>query len=114
MKLSSWTVLIGLLVGLGCLQVTARNAVVLKGYAVGERTDRLHDQETDLAWLRADVQALRSPVRLSAVAQERQLKLVARSTLSSAGRSSSVAAATPPAGGSPDNAVRLAADDTRD
>jgi len=108
MKLSSWAALIGLLVGLGCLQVTARNTMVLKGYAVGQRSDQLHDQETDLAWLRADVQSLRSPARLASIAEERQLKLVARETLSPAGRSSSrTAAAT--------TAIRLAAeDDTRD
>ena len=110
MRLSSWAVLIGLLVVLGCLEVTARNAVVLKGYAVGERADRLHDQETDLAWLRADVESLRAPARLASIAQERQLKLVARATLSSAGRSSSRAAAPAPA-----STIRLAAeDDTRD
>lgn len=112
MRLSSWAALIGLLVGLGCLEVTARNTIILKGYAVGERSDRLHDQETDLAWLRADVEALRSPARLATVAKERQLKLVARSTLSStAGRSSSLATAAP----APDDVIRLAAeDDTRD
>ena len=109
MRLGSWTVLIGLLVGLGCLEVTARNAIVLKGYALGERSDQLHDEETDLAWLRANVESLRSPARLAAIAQERQLKLVARATLSSVGRSSSLAAAAP------QKSLRLAADDdTRD
>ena len=57
-------------------------------------------------------QSLRSPARLAAVAQERQLKLVARSTLSAAGASSSLAADRAAAF----DPIRLAADadDTRD
>ena len=69
--------LIGVIVGLGCLQVAQRNAIFLKGYAVGDRIDRVHTQETEVSWLGARVVGLGSPTRLSQLAQERHLKLVA-------------------------------------
>lgn len=81
MALSRWLALVGLLVGLGCLQVAQRNAVFLKGYAVGERQHRLHAAETDVSWATAQVVGLSSPTHLAHLAQERQLKLVAWSTL---------------------------------
>ena len=81
MRLTRWLLLIGLVVGLGCLQVAQRNAVFMKGYAVGERTHRLLTQQTDVSWLQVQVAGLSSPTHLSQVAKERQLKLVARSTL---------------------------------
>ena len=81
MRLTRWVLLIGMVVGLGCLQVAQRNAVFMKGYAVGERTHRLHTQQTDVSWLQVQVAGLSSPVHLSQVAKERQLKLVARATL---------------------------------
>lgn len=83
MRLRPWFLLIGVIVGLGCLQVAQRNAVLMKGYAVGERTRHLHTQQTDVSWLNVQVTGLASPVHLAQVAQERQLKLVAWSTLSS-------------------------------
>lgn len=73
--------LIGVMVGLGALQVTQRNAIVLRGYAVGERLDRIHGLEADVLWLKAHVVKLVSPARLSSVEEERRLKLVARSAL---------------------------------
>ena len=82
MRLSRWLMLIAVVVGLGCLQVTQRNAMFLNGYAVGERLESLHTQETDVSWLRARVVGLRAPRRLAQIAQERQLKLVAWSALS--------------------------------
>ena len=81
MRLTRWMTLIGLIVGLGCLQVTQRNAIVLKGYAVGERMSRLHDQEADVSWLNMQVVGLTSPAHLSRIAKERRLNLVARVTL---------------------------------
>ena len=84
MRLSHWAALIGVVVGLGCLQVAQRNAVVLKGYAVGERMARVHHDETDALWLNAQVVELASPTHLSQVARERRLKFVAWSTLSPA------------------------------
>ena len=82
MRLSRWFLLLGTLVGVGCLRVMQQNAIVLKGYAVGERLARVHRQETELFRLRAQVAGLASPTHLSRVAQEQQLKLVAWSTLS--------------------------------
>ena len=82
MRLSRWLMLIASVVGLGCLQVTQHNAVFLKGYAVGERLEQLHVQERDVSWLRARMVGLRAPQHLARIAQERQLKLVAWSTLS--------------------------------
>lgn len=82
MKLAHWFLLIGLLMVVGLLQVTQRNAVLLKGYALGDRVRQLHAQETQLSWLRAQVIGLSSPAHLAEVAQERRLKLVAWSTFS--------------------------------
>lgn len=65
MSLARRFLLIGLLVAIGCLQVAQRNAVFLKGYALGRQTEQLHLQETELSWLQARVIALKSPVRLA-------------------------------------------------
>ena len=81
MRLSGWITLVAVMVGLGCLQVSQRNALFLKGYEVGERMSRVHAQDTDVSWLRARVGGLTSPTRLARVAQERRLQLVAWSTL---------------------------------
>ena len=82
MSLSRWMVLIGSVVMLGCFQVAQCNALFLKGYAMGERTEHLHAQQTSLAWLNAHVTGLASPVQLAQAAQERHLTLIAWSTLS--------------------------------
>jgi hypothetical protein len=82
MPLSRWMGLIGIVVTLGCLKVSQHNAIYLKGYAVGERLTQVHQQETDVSWLHAQVTGLESPGRLARAAQDRQLKLVAWSTLS--------------------------------
>ena len=82
MRLSRWVTLIAILVGLGCLQVSQRNAIFLKGYALGERTDHMHTQETDLSWLHASVVGLKSPTHLARVAGDRGLKFEARKTVS--------------------------------
>lgn len=79
-----WLALLGAFVGVGVLQVAQHTALYMKAYAVGERADRLHRQESDVAWLNTEVEGLASPLRLARVAQERQLKLVAWSTLSAA------------------------------
>lgn len=78
MTLPRGMMLIGVVVGIGCLQVAQRNALVLKGYVVGERLQKVHAQERDIAWLDADVTGLVSPSHLARVARERELKLVAR------------------------------------
>jgi hypothetical protein len=82
MRLSGWMALIGVLVAVGCLAVTQRNAVYGQGYAVGRRLHRLHAEESDVSRLRAQVTGLESPTRLAQLADERRLKLVAWSTLS--------------------------------
>ena len=81
MRFSYWMMLIAVVVGVGWLQVSQRNALFLKGYAVGERLQRVHVQETDLSWLHAKVVGLTSPTRLAEVAQHRQLNFVAWSRL---------------------------------
>ena len=85
MRLSRWLALIALVVGFGGLQVAQRNALFLQGYALGDRMSRMHAQETEVAWLRARVTGLASPMHLAQVAQDRQLKLVAWSTLAPIG-----------------------------
>lgn len=77
MRLSRWMLVIGIMVGLGCLQVAQRNAILLKSYGVGERMNRIHARQTELAWLQAHVTELSSPTHLAQMAQERRLKLVA-------------------------------------
>ena len=82
MRLSRWMMLIAFLVGFGCLQVAQRTAMVLKGYAVGERMRRVHAQENEVAWLNVRVTGLGSPSRLAQAQEDRQLRLVAWSRLS--------------------------------
>ena len=84
MRLRHWLLLIGGVVALGCLQVAQRTAVVMKGYAVGDGIRRLHARQTDVSWLNVQIAELSSPARLAQVAKDRQLKLVAWSTLSPA------------------------------
>ena len=83
MRLTHWLMGIGVVVAIGCLQVAQRNALFLQGYAIGSRVSRLHTEQTDVAWLHARVTQLSSPTNLARAAQERQLKLVAWSTLPS-------------------------------
>lgn len=82
MALGRWLLLIGTVVGLGCLQVAQRNALMVTGYAVGEGRAQVHAKQTEVSWAGARVAGLSSPVHLAEVAQERRLKLVAWSTLS--------------------------------
>ncbi|MBI4342377.1 MAG: hypothetical protein HY599_03310 [Candidatus Omnitrophica bacterium] len=84
MRVRQWFLLIGFIVALGCLQVAQRTAVVMKGYAVGERMHQLHARQTDVSWLNVQIAGLSSPARLAQVVKDRQLKLVAWSTLSPA------------------------------
>lgn len=83
MPVSRWMALIGLLVALGCLQVAQRNALFMNSYTVGERMQRVHAQENEVAWLSTQVTGLASPMRLADIAKERRLTLVAWSRLSS-------------------------------
>lgn len=82
MTLRRWLLLIAILVGIGVLSVSQHNALILSGYAIGERMHRVQLQETELAWLDARVNGLASPARLAQLARARQLELVAWSTLS--------------------------------
>ena len=113
MTLTRWFTLIGLVIGLGCLQVAERNAVVLKGYAVGDRLHRLHQTETDTLLAKEQVAGLASPAALVRAAGQRQLKFVAWATLPAAPDRRQAVAAGHAAGASPDGhpLVQLAADD---
>ena len=77
MHLSRWFLVIACLVGLGCLQVAQRTAIVMKGYALGERMHRVHAQQTDISLETMEVVGLSSPAHLSQVAQERRMNFVA-------------------------------------
>ena len=112
MRLSHWLGLVAVVTGIGCLQVSQRTALVLSGYAVGERMHRVHAQETDVSWLNANVVGLASPVHLAQVAQEKGLKLVAWSTVPLGVSPAAVAQSDTPQTVEP---MQLAAgDDTRD
>lgn len=84
MRLSRWVFLIGTVVGLGCLQVAQRTAAFMRGYALGDRLERLQAQQTDVSRLRVEVVRLSSPVQLADVAETRRLKLVAWSRMDGA------------------------------
>lgn len=111
MRLSRWLALIAMLVGIGFLQVSQRNAIVLKAYAVGEGMHQVHAKETDVAWLNAEVAGLVSPAHLAQVARERRLKLVARTTLSTRPSASSSSRVTAGEGQAERQPFRLAAGD---
>lgn len=81
MRLSRWWILLGVVVGLGCLQVAQRTAIVMKGYAVGERVHRVHTQQTETSLETMEVAGLSSPLHLAQVAKERRMNLVAWSAL---------------------------------
>ena len=108
MRLSHWLGLVAFVTGIGCLQVSQRTAIVLSGYAVGQRMSRVHAQETDVSWLNANVVGLASPAHLAQVAQEKHLKLVAWSTVP---RSPSPEAMAPSGVLHVDEPLRLAAGD---
>ena len=65
MTLKRWLFLIMGLALLGCLQVAQRTALFLKGYELGAKDHQVHLQETEVSWLRNEVIALVSPVRLA-------------------------------------------------
>ena len=81
MRLSRWGMLVGCVVGLGCLQVAQRTAIIMKGYALGERADRVHTQHTDMLRKSVEVAELSSPAHLSDVVRERRMNLVAWAAL---------------------------------
>lgn len=78
MAVKKWAIAIGLMVGLGLLQVAQRNALLLEGYALGERVEQMHKDQVVLHWLQADVTRLGSPSALADAAQTRKWKFVAR------------------------------------
>lgn len=80
MRLAHWFILIGILVGVGCLKVAQRTAILRGGYAVAQGEARVHAAEGDLRWTQATVVGLSGPARLSQVAQERHHELVAWTT----------------------------------
>lgn len=81
MPVSRWFLLLAAMVALGALQVAQRTAIVLKGYALGERMDRLHTQATHAALETMEVAGLVSPAHLSQAVKDRQMQLVAWSAL---------------------------------
>jgi hypothetical protein len=81
MRLSHWFMLVGLLVGVGCLKVAQRTAILRSGYAVAQGEERVHAAEGDLRWTQATVIRLSGPARLSRAAQERHPEMVAWSHL---------------------------------
>ena len=90
MRLSRWLLLVGVVVGLGCLQVMQRTALLLRGYAVGERLRRVHTEETTVAWLSAEVDGLASPGRLAQASKDQRLTLAAWLPLSPTSSSADV------------------------
>ena len=84
MSLRRWLTGLAVVVWLGLLKVAERNTLLLQGSLLGERMSRLHETESEIGWARARVTALRSPMHLSMIAQERHPKLVAWSTVSDA------------------------------
>ncbi len=81
MRLRPWLLGIMVLLLIGCLRVAQRSAIVSKGYAVGYRVHRLHAERSNMSWLGDRVATLESPWYLSSVADERNLRLTAWSTL---------------------------------
>ncbi len=81
MKLNRWLSAIGLVMAAGMLQVAQKNTVYLQGYALGDRVEKAHKEETEISWLETRVLRLTSPEHLSDAAQERHLNLVAWSLL---------------------------------
>ena len=94
MTLSRWFWLVGLMVGLGCLQVAQRNAIFLKGYAIAHRLEQAHGQQTRMGWLSARVTGLSSPEHLFKEADARRLNLVAWSPLTPTPRPNGLAASS--------------------
>lgn len=82
MRLKRWLMGILAVVSVGMLQVAQHNTVYLKGYALGDRVEKAHKEQTDVSWLQARVVGLTSPEHLSGMAQKRHLDLVAWSMLS--------------------------------
>ena len=81
MSLRRWLMLVGTLVLWGTLQVTWRNALVMKSYAVGERLEHEQATQTRVRQLTAKVESLESPTHLAAISSQRKLGLVAWSIL---------------------------------
>lgn len=81
MSYTRWLLVIAGVTGFGCLQVAQRTAIVLKGYALSERMDRIHTQQTTMALERMDVEGLSSPAHLAQVARDQRMNFVAWSAL---------------------------------
>ena len=82
MNLSRALILIGVMVGVGCLKAVQQNSLLVSARRVGSLIGQVHTQETQVSWLRAKVVGLRSPAHLSEDARTRQLDLTAWSALS--------------------------------
>lgn len=100
MAIKKWTIAIGLMALLGCLQVAQRNALLLHGYALGERVEQMHEDQVVLHWLQADVTRLGSPSALADAAQAHKWKFVAREIVPKAPTLITVAALEPAEAGS--------------
>ena len=77
MRYTRWLLVIAGVTGFGCLQVAQRTAIVLKGYALGERMDRVHTQRTTMSLERVEVEGLSSPAHLAQVARDQRMNFVA-------------------------------------
>lgn len=77
MRYTRWLLVIAGVAGFGCLQVAQRTAIVLKGYALGERLDRVHTQLTTMSLEQVEVEGLSSPAHLAQVARDQRMNFVA-------------------------------------
>ena len=77
MRYARWLLVIAGVAGFGCLQVAQRTAILLKGYALGERMERVHSQQTAVSLETMKVEELSSPAHLAQVAQDERMNFVA-------------------------------------
>ncbi|MDP3703521.1 MAG: hypothetical protein Q8R78_03975 [Candidatus Omnitrophota bacterium] len=77
MRYTRWLLVIAGVAGFGCLQVAQRTAIVLKGYALGERLDRVHTQLTTMSLEQVEVEGLSSPAHLAQVERDQRMNFVA-------------------------------------
>ena len=73
--------LLAAIVTYGVVQVTQQTSIRLLAYEVGKRSQRLHEFENETRWLKTQVIALQSPIRLARSIKDQRVELVARSTL---------------------------------
>ncbi|MBI3320233.1 MAG: hypothetical protein HYZ89_06580 [Candidatus Omnitrophica bacterium] len=72
---------LAILVAYGVVQVTQQTAIRVLAYEVGKRSQRLHERENETRWLKTQVVALQSPIRLARSLKDQKAGLVAWSAL---------------------------------